>query len=76
MPKVHEGQLDARDRKFAIAVSRYNDLVTTRLLDGALVCMRRHGCVDRDIDIDWYPGAGALPIDAKILAGPGRFDVV
>ena len=43
MPKVHEGQLDARGRKFGIAVSRFNDLITTRLLDGALDCIQRHG---------------------------------
>ena len=43
MPKVHEGQLDAGDRYFGIAVSRFNDLVTTRLLDGALDCIQRHG---------------------------------
>ena len=43
MPKVHEGQLVARGRKFGIAVSRFNDLVTTRLLDGALDCIQRHG---------------------------------
>ena len=76
MPKVHEGQLDARGRKFGIAVSRFNDLITTRLLDGALDCIQRHGGDDDGIEIAWVPGAFELPIAAKKLADTGRFDVV
>ena len=68
MPKVHEGQLDAGDRYFGIAVSRFNDLVTTRLLDGALDCIQRHGGDDDGIEIAWVPGAFELPIAAKKLA--------
>ena len=49
MPKVHEGQLDATGRKFGIVVSRFNDLVTTRLLGGALDCIKRHGGDEDDI---------------------------
>ena len=76
MPKMHEGQLDARGRKFGIAISRFNDLVTTRLLDGALDCIQRLGGEDANIEIAWVPGAFELPIAAKKLADTGRFDVV
>ncbi|HIG54601.1 MAG TPA: 6,7-dimethyl-8-ribityllumazine synthase [Candidatus Handelsmanbacteria bacterium] len=76
MPKVHEGQLDAKGRKFGIVVSRFNDLVTTRLLGGALDCIKRHRGDDDDIEIAWVPGAFELPIVAKKLATTGRFDVV
>ena len=76
MPKVHEGQLDAQGRKFGIAVSRFNDLVTTRLLAGALDCITRHGGDPDDIEIAWVPGAFELPIAAKKLVATGRFDVV
>ena len=76
MPKVHEGQLDASGRKFGIVVSRFNDLVTTRLLGGALDCIKRHGGDEDDIEIAWVPGAFELPIAAKKLAATERFDVV
>ncbi len=76
MPKVHEGQLDATGRKFGIVVSRFNDLVTTRLLGGALDCIKRHGGDEDDIEIAWVPGAFELPIAAKKLAATERFDVV
>ena len=76
MPKVHEGQLDAKGRKFGIAVSRFNDLVTTRLLAGALDCIARHGGDDDGIEIVWVPGAFELPIAAKKLAESGRFDAI
>ena len=76
MPKPHEGQLDAQGRKFGIAVSRFNDLVTTRLLDGALDCIKRHGGDDDNIQIAWVPGAFELPLVAKKLAESGKFDAV
>ncbi|MBT6620429.1 MAG: 6,7-dimethyl-8-ribityllumazine synthase [Gemmatimonadetes bacterium] len=76
MPKVHEGQLDAKGRTFGIVVSRFNDLVTTRLLDGALDCIKRYGGDDDNIEVAWVPGAFELPIAAQKLATTGRFDVV
>jgi 6,7-dimethyl-8-ribityllumazine synthase len=76
MPKVREGQLNAQGRRFAIAVSRFNDLVTGKLLDGALDCLRRHGARDEDIEIARVPGSFELPMAAKKMASSGRFDVV
>lgn len=77
MPKkVYEGQLNAQGRRFGIAVSRFNDLITTKLLEGALDCLRRHGAADEDIEVAWVPGAFELPIAAKKLTATGRFDVV
>ena len=76
MPKVHEGQLDAKGKRFAIVVSHFNDLVTTRLLDGTLDCLKRHGADDQNIEVAWVPGAFELPIVAQKLARTGRFDVV
>ncbi|MEW6749918.1 MAG: 6,7-dimethyl-8-ribityllumazine synthase [Candidatus Latescibacterota bacterium] len=74
--KVFEGQLTARGSRFAIAVSRFNDLVTTRLLEGALDCLKRHGAEDDDIEVAWVPGSFELPIAAKKLAAAQRFDAV
>ena len=76
MAKVHEGKLSATGRNFAIVVSRFNDLVTTRLLDGALDCLARHGGDRESVEVAWVPGAFELPIAAQKLAATGRFDVV
>ena len=76
MPRVHEGKLNAQGKRFALVVSRFNDLVTTRLLDGALDCLQRHGAADEDIEVAWVPGAFELPVVAQKMAQTGRFDVV
>ena len=56
--------------------SRFNDLVTTRLRDGALDCLNRHGSDQDAVEIAWVPGAFELPVVAQKLAKTGRFDVV
>ena len=76
MPRVHEGKLNAQGKRFALVVSRFNDLVTTRLLDGALDCLQRHGAADEYIEVAWVPGAFELPVVAQKMAQTGRFDVV
>ena len=76
MLKVHEGNLDSGQHRFAIVVSRFNGLVTSKLLDGALDCLKRHGCSEDHIEVAWVPGAFELPIVAQKLARSGRFDVV
>lgn len=74
--KVLEGRLTAAEHRFGIVVSRFNDLVTTRLLDGALDCLRRHGASEEAIEIAWVPGAFELPVAAKKLAESQRFQVI
>ncbi|MEC7842046.1 MAG: 6,7-dimethyl-8-ribityllumazine synthase [Candidatus Latescibacterota bacterium] len=76
MLKVHEGMLDAGGSHFAIVVSRFNELITSKLLAGALDCLKRHGCGEEDIEVAWVPGAFELPLVAQKLARSGRFDVV
>ena len=76
MPKVLEGQLAAGNSKFAIVVSRFNSLITGKLLEGALDCLKRHGCSEENIEIAWVPGAFELPLVAQKMAGAGRADVV
>ena len=76
MLKVHEGMLEAGGSRFAIAVSRFNELITSKLLAGALDGLKRHGCGEEDIEIAWVPGAFELPLAAQKLARSGRFDVV
>ncbi len=71
-----EGQLTAQGLRFAIAVSRFNSLVTTRLLDGALDALRRHGADEDAITIAWTPGSFELPLVAQKFASSGHYDAV
>lgn len=74
--KVHEGARDARGRRFAVVASRFNSLVTERLLDGALGAFRRHGVADDDVEVAWVPGAFEIPLAARRLAESGGFEAV
>ncbi len=73
---VHEGELSGRGRRFAVVVARFNDVVTSRLLEGALAALRRHGVSNEDVDVAWTPGAFEIPLVAKRLADSGGFDAV
>lgn len=71
-----EGQLSAGSARFALVVSRYNEFITARLLDGARDTLRRHGAAEDAICEVWVPGACELPMAAKALIEGGRFDAV
>jgi len=73
---VFEGRLTGRGLKFALVVGRFNELISIRLHEGALDCLRRHEVSDEDIDVAWVPGAFELPLVAAKLAGSGRYDAV
>jgi 6,7-dimethyl-8-ribityllumazine synthase len=74
--KLYEGSLKADGLKFAIAVSRFNSFITERLLEGALDCLRRHGCSDDDVEVFKTPGSFELPLVAKKLAKSSKYDAV
>jgi len=76
MPTVTEGRLIAKGMKFGIAVSRFNDFISSRLLDGALDALMRSGAEEKDIQIYRVPGAFELPLVAKKLAASKRFDAI
>jgi len=76
MKKVVEGQLDARDLKAALVVSRFNGFLTERLLEGALDALRRHGAEDGNLVVVRTPGAFELPLVAKKLAESGRYEAI
>jgi len=76
MPTTTEGRLIATGMKFGIAVSRFNDFIGGRLLDGALDALMRSGAEEKDIQIYRVPGAFELPLVAKKLAGIKRFEAV
>jgi 6,7-dimethyl-8-ribityllumazine synthase len=74
--KVYEGQLIARDYRFALVVSRFNEFISNRLLAGALDCLKRHEADEEKIDIIWVPGAFEIPLIAGKAAQSGRYDAV
>jgi 6,7-dimethyl-8-ribityllumazine synthase len=76
MSKIIEGKLLAEGKNFALVVSRFNDFVTGKLLDGALDALIRSGANDKSIDIVKVPGAFEIPLAAKKLAEKGRYHAV
>lgn len=71
-----EGDLLARDAKVAIVVSRWNELITRKLLEGALETFHRHGGSQENITVVWVPGSFELPLVADRLAKSGRYQAV
>lgn len=76
MAKKYEGKLNAEGLSFAVIVSRFNDLITTRLLEGALDCLKRHGAGEEKISIYYVPGAFEIPMVAKQAAISGKYNSV
>lgn len=66
--KIIQGELQAKGFKFAIIASRFNDFITSKLLDGAVDALLRHGAKEEDIDIIRVPGAFEIPLAAKKAA--------
>lgn len=74
MLKFYEGVLNAEGKKFGIVVSRFNELICSKLLEGALDCLIRHGAKTENIEIARVPGSFEIPLAAKKLAGSGKYD--
>ncbi|RLT32396.1 MAG: 6,7-dimethyl-8-ribityllumazine synthase [Chloroflexi bacterium] len=73
---TYQGQFIGNGLHIAIVVSRWNDIITQRLLDGAHDTLARHGVQPTDIDVAWVPGSFELPIVAKKFAESGRYHAV
>ena len=76
MPNVYEGHFSAQGLKFAIVVARFNELISSKLLGGALDALRRHGAKDGDIDVAWVPGSFEIPLIARKMAESGKYNAV
>lgn len=74
--KIIQGELQAKGLKFAVVVSRFNDFITGKLLDGAVDALIRHGAKEEDIDVVKVPGAFEIPLAAKKLAAKGIYHAV
>jgi 6,7-dimethyl-8-ribityllumazine synthase len=76
MSTVKEGLLDGAGKRFAIVASRFNDLITRKLIEGAMDCLVRHNADADAITIVWVPGAFEIPLAAQKLAQSKNFDAV
>lgn len=76
MAKVLEGKLDAHGMKFGIIVSRFNNSVTERLLEGSIEAFKSHGGEEKDIDVVRVPGSFEIPLFAHKMAASGKYDAL
>lgn len=74
--RTREGTLEGRGRRFAVVASRFNGVVTEKLVEGALAAFQKLGIAPDDIEVIWTPGAFELPLAAGRLANSGHFDAV
>lgn len=76
MARTLEGKLTAEGLKFGIVISRFNEFITMKLLDGALDTLSRHGANMDDISIAWVPGTFEIPLVAQKMASSKKYDAV
>jgi len=76
MSKCFEGMLLGKGLKFGIAVSRFNEFFTKKLLDGAQDALLRHGVNEEDIEVTWVPGSFEIPLISLKLAQAKKYDAV
>ncbi len=74
--KIYEGKLTSNKIKYGIIVSRFNEFINNKLLEGAIDCLKRHGAIDEEIQVAWVPGAYEIPLVAQRMAGTKRFDAI
>lgn len=76
MPSIIEGKIVAKGMRFGIVASRFNDFISSRLIEGAMDALTRAGADEKGITVVRVPGAFELPLAAKKMAKSGRFDAV
>jgi len=76
LSKSYEGTLLGEGLRFGVVVSRFNEFITTRLLEGAKDALLRHGVKEGDIEVAWTPGSFEIPLIAKKMAEMGRYAAI
>lgn len=76
MAKMLEGLLKAEGMRFALVVGRFNDFIGSKLVEGAMDTIKRHGGSEDDITVAWVPGAFEIPLAARKLAQSGKYDAI
>ncbi|RPA57964.1 6,7-dimethyl-8-ribityllumazine synthase [Aerococcus agrisoli] len=74
--KTYEGKLVAQDLKIGIVVGRFNDFIGSRLLNGAVDALTRHGLEEDDIEVAWVPGAFEISVVAQKMAASKKYDAI
>jgi 6,7-dimethyl-8-ribityllumazine synthase len=74
--KTYEGSMVINTARFGIVVGRFNSFIVESLLEGALDTLRRHGAVDKNIEIVRVPGAFEIPLAAQRMAQAGKYDAI
>lgn len=74
--KIFEGSLKADGFRFGVVVSRFNNFLTEKLLEGAVDCIKRHGAKETDICVAYVPGAFEVPYAAARMAKSGKYDAI
>ncbi len=74
--KTYEGKLVSKGIKIGIVAARFNEFITSKLLDGALDGLRRHDVRDEDIHVAWVPGAFEIPLIASKMSKSGKYDAI
>ena len=76
MAEEYQGNFEGKGKKFAVVVSRFNELFSGKLLEGAKDCLIRHGVKDDAIDVFWVPGSFEIPPVARKLAAKKKHDAI
>jgi 6,7-dimethyl-8-ribityllumazine synthase len=75
-PKIHQGRLNAEGFRFAVIASRWNDFLTSRLVEGALDALERLGADEKAVELFKVPGSFEIPLLARKVAASGKWDAV
>jgi 6,7-dimethyl-8-ribityllumazine synthase len=73
---IFSGNLTAQGKRFGIVAARFNEFITSRLIDGAMDSLQRHGAHEDDIDLAWCPGAFEIPLVAKRMLMTEKYDAI
>ncbi len=76
MVKIFEGKISAEGFRFAVVVSRFNDFISSKLVEGAMDALKRHGANDEQISLVKVPGAFEIPVTARRLVESNKYDAV
>ena len=76
MPEILEGKISAEGFRFAIIVSRFNDFISSKLMEGAMDALKRHGADEKQVSLVKVPGAFEIPLTAKKLAESGKYNAI
>lgn len=74
--KIYSGKFVVSGAKIGIVVSRFNEFISYKLLEGALDCLKRHDIKDDDIEVAWVPGAFEIPLIASKMAKSKKYDAI